>query len=235
MFYPMNIFTPDPASDSVRPFIIFVAFKAEFNTKDAESITQATQTHIPKGGFVLPFPDGGLIDSVTHTYSQDHPVGSRISSYYNNLPISDVATYMTGMVPDPMVTQVYKGTSPRTWAGTWQIVPQSMGESALVAVLLKNLKTYASPDKTDTPKIGMLIQPYVFKIYFSNPLIQAAMNFNYMSITGYSINYFAQGYASTYKDMMPKHIELTMNFAEQGIKYRSDWTGAGILGNLGWN
>lgn len=234
MIYPMNIFTADPASDSIRPFIIFVAFQAEFNITNAEKWEDAKPVHFPRGGFVLPFPDGGLIDSVTHTYSQDHPVGSRISSAYDGFTGSDAATYLSGMVPDPMITQVYKGTGPRTWAGTWQIVPQSMGESALVALLLRNLKTYASPDKTDTPKIGMLIQPYVFKIYFSNPLIQAAMNFNYMAITGYSINYFAQGYASTYKDMMPKHIELTMNFAEQGIKYRSDWTIDGIIGNLGF-
>ncbi len=224
MFYPMNIFSSDPVSGGIRPFIIFIAFKAEFNFNKADTWDKALDSHSPRGGFVLPFPDGGLIDTVAHTYDQNHPIMSKAIEAYEGTGLSGAISWATGMVPDPLVTQVYKGTTPRKFSGTWQIVPQSMGEAALVALLLKNLKTYAAPDKTDTGKVGMLIQPYVFKLYFSNPLIQMAMNYNYMAIEGYSINYFAQGYASTYKDMMPKHIELTMNFAEFGIKYRSDWS-----------
>jgi hypothetical protein len=235
MFYPMNLFGTDPTSGSIRPFIIFLAFELQPNIMKAKSWSDEMTVKVPKGGFALPMPNGGLVDSVTNDYSNTAGIGGNISKKAINtlnsgiegasMGIVDNATGRMGIVPDPKFTQIYGGTSPRQWSGTWQIVPQSMGESAMVALILAFIKQAAAPDKADMAnKVGVLIQPYVFKIVFSNPVIHLAMQFDQMAITGYSINYFAQGYASTYNDMMPKKIELTMNFAEFGIKTRKDWS-----------
>jgi hypothetical protein len=224
MLYPLNIFSPDPVSGSLRPFIIFLAFEVDFDMMKAKSWSDSGTMKIPRGGFVLPMPNNGLIDAVTNDYDSG---GSLIAQGFSDAVGADGARIMsqtTGMVPDPKLTQTYKGTQARKWSGTWQIVPQSMGESAMVALILAFIKKAAAPDKKDVKnKVGVLIQPYVFKIVFSNPAIHLAMQFDQMAIEGYSINYFAQGYASTYKDKMPKQIELTMNFAEFGVKTRKDW------------
>jgi len=107
----------------------------------------------------------------------------------------------------------------------WQLVPQSVSEAASVSAILGFIKKAAAPDSSSIgDNLGVLIQPYVFKIVFTNPLIEKAMSFDKMALTDYSINYMAQGYSSTYKDSMPKQIELSMSFAEYGIKKRSDWT-----------
>ena len=221
MIYPINIFSRDPASNSIRPFIAFIAKKPVISFQAGAPWQNTFHSAIPVGGFVLPMPDGGLVDTVSHSYSDVNPIMSKIAEA---IPGSDIISMATGMTLDPLMTQIYKGTAPRKWSGTWQIVPQSFAESLAVSIMLGFIKYWVAPDKTDTGQLGMLIQPMFFKMYFSNPIIHLAMNFNDMVMESYSINYFAQGYASTYKDMMPKHIELTMNFAEFGIKYRSDWS-----------
>ena len=224
MVYPLNIFSKDPASGGIRPFIIFLAYEMQFNIGKSQSWSEALDAAALRGGFVLPFPDTGMIDTQQNEYSQDHPIGSKWAGAFDN-DFGKGLSMVAGIVPDPMVTQIYKGSAPRAWAGTWQIIPQSLGEAALVFLLIKNLKTYASPDSMPIDKKwGFLTQPYVFDLIFSNPIIHMSMNFNKMVIESYSINYFAQGYPSTYKDMMPKHIELSMNFREFGIKYRHEWS-----------
>lgn len=226
MMYPLNLFTPAPTG-GMRPFIMFVALEPKFNLGKAKSWDDALPVRVPVGGFALPFPNGGLSDTVQHNYDgTGSPIQSKALSLIpgtQDTLTSDLTAHTTGMVLDPLMTNIYKGTQARKWSGTWQIVPQSLMEGLAVALLLAKFKKWASPDRRSVGKVGMLVQPHNWKIIFGNPAIQLAMNFNDMALEGYSINYFAQGYASTYKDMLPKHIEFTLNFAEFGIKYRSDW------------
>ena len=139
MLYPLNLFSTDPVSGSVRPFILFIAQDTKVNIGSKKSWKDVDLINVPKGGFALPFPNGGLKDSVTHSYDDKNPIASAvIGSLDNNL--LDVMA-IGGIVPDPMITQIYRGSSPRKWSATWDIVPQSMAESALVALLLMKLKT----------------------------------------------------------------------------------------------
>lgn len=222
MIYPINIFTPDPTG-GIRPFIIFIANEYKPNINAMKSWSDAIPMAVPLGGFTLPMPNNGLIDSVTHEYSTANPIANGLINIASD-KVLEVGSFLTGMTPDPMQTQVYKGTGPRSYEATWEIVPQSTLESIAVAMILTLVKKFGSPDRIGKKgKAGALVQPCVFKIIFSNPLIDAAMQFDKMAIKSYSINYFAQGYASTYNDMMPKHIQLTLSFEEFGIKYREDW------------
>lgn len=223
MVYPSNITQPDTITHKERSYIIFYAYEVDFNATKAKSYSDATETLAPRGAFILPMPNDGLMDSVTNNYDNGGDImASAVWSKFEGA--KQALSQYGGRVPDPKLTQAYQGTNSRKWSGTWQIVPQSAGESSDVSDILKFIKKAAAPDKREiNNKIGMLVQPYVFKIEFSNPVIQKSMNFNQMAIEGYSINYFGQGYASTYKDNMPKQIQLTMNFAEFGIKTRKDW------------
>ena len=225
MMYPLNLFGTDPTSGAVRPFILFMAQEAKVNIGSKKSWKDIDLVNIPKGGFALPFPNGGLKDSVQHTYDPGNPMADAIIGAIPG-ELKD-ALAMGGVVPDPMLTQIYRSTAPRKWSGSWDIVPQSMAESAMVALLLSKLKKWAAPDSSSinvkSVKVGVLTAPYTWKIIFGNPVIQLAMDFNDMALESYEIDYFAQGFASTYNDLMPKHITLTMNFAEFGIKRKSDW------------
>jgi len=224
MMYPLNLLTPEPQSGGIRPSIMFIAYEYEADIMKAKSVTEALPAAVPQPfrSFALPMPEGGVVDSSQNTYGINNPTMAGSVSAIS--PFADMASYMGGAILDPKLTQVYQGTSPRSWDGTWQLIPESMLESAAIAVILMNIKIGGSPAKTsEDGKPGMLKQPFIYKIKFSNPIIDKAMQFHKMAMESYSISYFAQGYASTYIDMMPKHITLNMKFVEFGIKDRSDW------------
>lgn len=240
MIYPTNIFTSDPATESARPFIIFIPCKVNFNVMKSLGYGDSKDLLVPQAPFVLPMANGGLMDGVTNEYSsvsdakglRNKKLGSGVDAVIsgaariNSAGLSGVenGAAMVGRLPDPRLTQVYNGTSQRSFSGTWQMIPQSVGEAAAAMAILAYVKFCAAPDRASSNKIGVLLQPYVFKIVFSNPLIHLAMQMDKMAIESYSINYFAQGYASTYGTlMMPKHMELTMTFKEFGIKTKEDW------------
>jgi len=231
MIYPLNIFTPDPVTNNIRPFIIFMANKVQFNVMKGMAYGVTDDMLVPAGGFTLPMPNGGLIDSSSNDYGEDASGFGKLTqnaisggqSIVDGVTLGAGDLAAGGIVADPRLTQVYKGTSARTWSGEWQIVPQSKGEAAAAAAILWFVKYSAAPDRAGNDKMGLLIQPHIYRIIFSNPVLQLALQFDKMALVSYSINYFAQGYASTYGDMMPKHMSLTMEFKEYGIKTKKDW------------
>lgn len=240
MIYPINIFSSDPATGGRRPFIIFLPQKVEFNVMKSLGYADTIDILSPRAPFTLPMANGGLIDGSSNDYaSQSDAKGSNNRAIGGHLDGAmkaatggpggilggvDKGSALVGRLPDPRLTQVYMGTSQRSFTGTWQMIPQSVGEAAAAMAILAWVKYCAAPDRASSNRIGVLLQPYVFKIIFSNPLIHLAMQMDQMAIESYSINYFAQGYASTYSTlMMPKHMELTMTFKEFGIKTKKDW------------
>jgi hypothetical protein len=235
MIYPINIFFDDPISGNTRPFVIFIPHEMKHNiTKDA-GYSATLDLMSPKAPFTLPMPNNGLMDSSENDYASqrsfegdiNQAVGEGINKLSQlmapGVTISGNTAAQGGALPDPRLTQVYLGTNSRTWTGTWQLIPQSLGEAVAAAAILGYVKFCAAPDRSADSKIGVLIQPYVFKVVFSNPLIHLAMQFDKMALASYSIEYFAQGYASTYSDMMPKQMQLSMTFKEYGIKTKKDW------------
>lgn len=233
MIYPINIFSPDPVTNSVRPFIIFMPHKVENNVTKSLAYGVTKDMLSPRIPFTLPMPNDGLTDTSQNQYSEEassvgalnQKIGSGVNSGVEGLTQGIVtnAAAKIGRVPDPRLTQVYMGTSSRSFTGAWQIIPQSLGEAVAAAAILAYVKFCAAPDRASSNKIGVLLQPYVFKIIFSNPMIHLAMQFDQMAIESYTINYFANGYAATYSDMMPKHMSLSMTFKEYGIKTKKDW------------
>lgn len=239
MIYPINIFSPDPATEGIRPFIVFLPQKVEFNVMKSLGYGDTMDMLSPRAPFTLPMANGGLIDASSNSYEpQSDAKGSNNVAMGGHLDgamktgtgmggvLGGVSngSALVGRLPDPRLTQVYMGTTQRSFTGTWQMIPQSVGEAAAAMAILAWVKYCAAPDRASSNKIGVLLQPYVFKIVFSNPLIHLAMQMDKMAIESYSINYFAQGYASTYSTlMMPKHMELTMTFKEFGIKTKEDW------------
>jgi len=233
MMYPINIFSSDPTTDSIRPFMIFIPHKVKDNITKSLAYGVTKDMLVPKAPFVLPMPNGGLIDASTNQYSEEASgVGQMNQKFAGGVDagiqglskgvITNGAAKM-GRAPDPRLTQVYTGTTARSFTGEWQMIPQSFGEAVACAAILAYVKYCAAPDRASSNKIGVLLQPYVFKIMFSNPMIHLAMQFDQMAIESYSINYFANGYAASYSDMMPKHMSLTMTFKEFGIKTKKDW------------
>lgn len=234
MMYPLDIVTPDPMTKKPRPFIIFIALDEKININFKRGWDTVKSIASPAGGFILPMPNTGLLDESISNWETVNGVGADIASKIAGTVDAGIESASAGIInnglgrmgltTDPKQTKIYKGAQPRNFAGTWSIMPQSQLESAAVAALIGFLKYAAAPKKYDLKdKVGLLKQPYVWKIIFVNPVLQLAMKFDKMALNSYSINYFPDGYASTYWDFFPKHIELSMTFSEFNFKTKQDW------------
>jgi len=236
MMYPLDIVTPDPITKKPRPFIIFIAKDVNVDINFQRGWDAIKTIKSARGGFILPMPNTGLLDEQTFDWATINGVGGnlaakgvqKINDGFSGISggLIDNAAERMGITSDPKQTRIFKQANPRNWSGTWSLVPQSQLESAAIAGILGFLKYAAAPKKYDyKDKVGLLKQPYIWKIIFVNPVLQLAMRFNEMSLNTYSINYFPDGYASTYWDFFPKHIELTMSFTEFQFKTKQDWAG----------
>ena len=233
MIYPLNIMTPDPVSGGIRPSMIFVVQEVQFDVMKSLSYGVTKDLLLPVGGFILPMPNGSLIDSSQNTYSQESSVAGEINQKAMGLADGAMTAGSLGMVnngmakmgrlPDPRLTQVYMGTGPRNFSMEWNFVPQSFVEATSALLILGYIKYIAAPDRMKNSKIGVLKQPYVLKAIFTNPILHKMMDMDQLAITSYSINYFAQGYSSTYESMIPKEMTLSLELQEFSIKTKEDW------------
>lgn len=228
-YYPNNLFEEDPYTLNDKMHILFMPHEVQLNIMNKESWFDSITKLKPMSDYIfaLPMPNEGLTDAVSNQYENNPGL---IAGLVNaNLdPFANAMSQLGGFVPDPKFTQVYMGTTPRSWSGTWQFVPQNRQEAESMMNIIKNVKICAAPDKASIKNVvGVLIQPYVFKIIFgstsNNNIVNEYMKLDKMALVSYSVNYFAQGYASTYEDGMPKQVSLTLEFAEYGIKTRKDW------------
>jgi len=121
MVYPLNLFMPDKLNGGPRPSVIFSAKQVKSNVNKSKSQADELTTMKPKGGFALPFPNDGLVDSVSNEYNN---ASSLVAGMANEAAMGitpggeNTMSQLLGMVPDPKYTQVYMGTQPRTWSGT---------------------------------------------------------------------------------------------------------------------
>lgn len=226
MVYPLNLLTStDPVTGYMRPFILFMLQEPKINIMKVASWSDVKNINIPKGCFSLPMPNSPLEDSVSNDYSTDNDLRKiETDMMGSGGTAGKLLAQNAGITADPLMSQTYMGTKPRTFSGEWQLMPQNIAESAAIAGILWTIKHGAAPAKLKkSAKLGLLAPPYTYKLVFGNPQIQAALKYNDMALTSYSIKYFSNGYASSYWDLMPKKISLSLSFAEFGIKYREDW------------
>ena len=111
MLYPLNLFSTDPASGSIRPFIMFIIQEEKLNIMKVKSWKDVQHMPVPKGGFALPFPNGGLMDAVTNDYGTANALfekGKSMIPGANNDTANGLLN-QAGYVIDPLLTQTYKG------------------------------------------------------------------------------------------------------------------------------
>lgn len=122
---------------------------------------------------------------------------------------------------DPGYFQNYSGSDPREFMMNWDLVPASASEANEIFMIIMKLKEYSSP--TSTVKGVSLLAPYFFSIEFGNPFIKAMAKIDRVVIKNISIDYGADGFMQQTFDGMPKHMALTITFAEVDMSTADDY------------
>lgn len=178
-------------------------------------------------GLALPLPNE-LSDSQSHQWeSSTGFIGDKLGSLANtsigfkgikgnvNAALGELASSTGTRKPliDPGYFQDYKGSNPREFTFSWELVPNNQEEAENIILILYNLKKYTLP--TSTINGISLLSPYLFDLEIGNPIINNVINMNNVVCKNMTINYSAEGSLQFFADGIPKYMKLEMSFAER--------------------
>lgn len=122
---------------------------------------------------------------------------------------------------NPGYFQDYKGTKPREFNFTWDLVPNNKQEADEIYAIIYKLKKYTLPT-TFVSGLG-LRSPYLFDITIGNSKINMLINMNNVVCTNMAVSYSADNSLQMMADGTPKHMTLSMGFAERSTVYADDY------------
>jgi len=133
-------------------------------------------------------------------------------------PNAGAMSAMTGLAPNPMKEQVFKGMDFRTFTMEYQFSPRSIAESDNVNKIIKALKYHMHPEYKDANNF-LFLYPSEFDIEYYH---QGQENLNLHRhtscvLTELNVNYTPNGTFSTFKDGRPTQINVSMTFKELTI------------------
>ncbi len=187
--------------------------------------------------FYLPIPNN-LQEGISNNYEEQ-------DGWINDMPILSHINPAVKALTKPTATwskktgarnlqywenkiQMYSSTGFREISLSWDLVPNNASESKLIHEMVKKIKIYGSPESA----AGKLIlkSPCFFGVEFFNKTLQKALQFNEVVLISAEIEYVPGGNMEMYKDEMPKHITLTINFRDREPKLREDWeSGSNVM------
>jgi hypothetical protein len=104
---------------------------------------------------------------------------------------------------------------------TWDLVPSSGAEANDIVMIIMKLKEYSAPSRMVN---GVsLWAPHFFSIEFGNPFISAMAKIDRVVIKNISVDYGADGFMQQHFDGMPKHMTLSLTFAECDMSTADDY------------
>lgn len=143
-----------------------------------------------------------------------------ISSIVANMALSKgpnagALSAMTGLAPNPMKEQVFKGVDFRTFTMEYQFAPRSLEESENVSKIIKAFKYHMHPEYKDANNF-LFLYPSEFDIEYYHKGEENLHIHRHTScvLTELNVNYTPNGNFSTFVGGRPTQINVTMTFKE---------------------
>lgn len=149
--------------------------------------------------------------------------GKTVSSIVANVALSKgpnagAMSALTGLAPNPMKEQVFKGVDFRTFTMEYQFAPRSLEESNNVNNIIQTFKYHMHPEFKDANNF-LFLYPSEFDIEYH---YNGAENLNIHRhtscvLTELNVNYTPNGNFSTFIGGRPTQINVSMTFKELTI------------------
>lgn len=143
--------------------------------------------------------------------------------------INQIISRATGQVFNQNVELLFNGVTMRpAFSFSFDIVPRSQAESAVVKDIIRTFKINMTPKKgtTDTSGGGLFVKaPNVFKLqYMSGKDVHPFLHkFKPCALTQMSVNYNGSAQYASYPDATPVHMQMTLQFQELSPIYAEDY------------
>ena len=194
-----------------------------------EEITKAMDGKIVTT-ITLPVPNE-LTDIANHSWSVDtgfiKMAGDALNSKMFKGMADDVlskaanAMSVSKVQANPGYFQNYSGSAPRYFSFSFTFIPNSQEEANELIRIITVLKKFSSPTKA----VGgtVLVAPNFFHLEFGNPKLNKLTNIRPCVLQSIDVNYSGSGYLETTLDGMPKHLIMSLTFAEIRSITNEDW------------
>lgn len=130
-------------------------------------------------------------------------------------PNAGALSSMTGLAPNPMKEQVFKGVDFRTFTMEYQFAPRSLEESENVSKIIKAFKYHMHPEYKDSNNF-LFLYPSEFDIEYYHKGEENLHIHRHTScvLTELNVNYTPNGNFSTFVGGRPTQINVSMTFKE---------------------
>lgn len=148
--------------------------------------------------------------------------GKGISSIVANValkgPGGGALSALTGLAPNPMKEQIFKGVDFRTFTMEYQFAPRSVEESDNVNRIIKAFKYHMHPEFKDANNF-LFLYPSEFDIEYYHQGVENLNIHRHTScvLTEMNVNYTPNGNFSTFREGRPTQINVSLTFRELTI------------------
>lgn len=129
------------------------------------------------------------------------------------------------LLVNPDFVQNYKGPGMRELTMNWSLLPNNQQEAISIFKIIKQLKMASSPRVAKDVK-SIMFSPMFCSVTFENVDLDEMVRFDEMVISNIAVNYSESGFMETFKDGIPKAINLSLTLLERRMKTANDWSDA---------
>ncbi len=133
-------------------------------------------------------------------------------------PSAAALSQLTGLAPNPMKEQIFKGVDFRTFTMEYQFAPRSKEEARNVLNIINTFKYHMHPEYKDDNNF-LFLYPSEFDVtYYHNGNENLNIHRHTSCVlTELNVNYTPNGNFSTFREGIPSQINVSMSFKELTI------------------
>lgn len=125
---------------------------------------------------------------------------------------------ITGLAPNPMKEQIFKGVDFRTFTMEYQFAPRSIEEAMNVLDIINAFKYHMHPEYKDDNNFLFLYPSEFDVVYYHNGRENLNIHRHTSCVlTEFNVNYTPNGNFSTFRDGIPTQMNVQMTFKELTI------------------
>jgi hypothetical protein len=133
--------------------------------------------------------------------------------------IGSALSGITGLAPNPMKEQIFKGVDFRMFSMEYMFAPRNEAEAQNVLAIIKAFKYHMLPEYKKGSSNFLFLYPSEFDITYFNGGKENLNIHRHTScvLTEMNVNYTPQGMFNTFRNGMPTQIGINMTFKELAI------------------
>jgi len=225
-------------------------FKQYSKNFDKNGFGNAPLPETFKDKIFLPLPNE-IAENLSHTYKEEGGITDTIDELTGGVGtalvgksnaagigsltgLSNLVSKATGrqaILYNKNKLAMFESSAFRSITLNWTMIPNNQREAHAIHTIITKMKAYSSPQAVANKLL--LRAPFFARLEFHNKVINDALQFKEVVITGIDVNYTVSGHMETFHDDIPKTVSMSVTFQDREPKTLQAW-GNGAYAESGY-